>query len=158
MTATAHALVAAAIVAAIPDPRISLPLALTSHFIMDAIPHWDFGTNWRARSKTATGTAAIIDTLLGFTLAYFVFGGKVEAPILFSGVALGNLPDWLEAPYYLFFAKRNKKGLDGKAPFWEKLTYRIYKLENVFHAKAELPFGLITQVCVVAFFLLLLVK
>lgn len=158
MTATAHALVAAAIVAAIPDPRISLPLALASHFVMDAIPHWDFGTNWRARSKTATGAIAIFDTLLGFTVAYFAFGGKVELPILLAGVTLGNLPDWLEAPYYIFFAKRNKKALTGKATFWEKLTYRIYKTENVFHAKAQLPFGLVTQVVTVVFFLLLLAR
>lgn len=158
MTATAHALVAAAIVAAIPDPRISLPLAFTSHFIMDAIPHWDFGTNWRARSKTATGAVAILDTLLGFTVAYFAFGGKVDLPILVAGVSLGNLPDWLEAPYYLFFAKQHKKELALNAPPLEKLTYKIYKTENTFHAKAQLPFGLITQIITVAFFLLLVAR
>jgi len=155
MTATAHALVAGAIVASIPNPAISLPLALTSHFVMDAVPHWDFGTNWRNRSKTITGTIAIADTILGFTLAYFLFGGKVAVPILFVGVALGNLPDWMEAPYYLFFAKPDKKMPTKNAGFWEKLTYNIYKTENLFHTKAEAPFGILTQVATVTFFLLL---
>ena len=108
MTSTAHALVSGAIVAAVPNPALSLPLAFLSHFIMDAVPHWDFGTNWRSRSKSATGAIAIIDTVLGFTVAYFVFGGKVDLWLLFAAVALGNLPDWLEAPYYIFFAENNK--------------------------------------------------
>jgi hypothetical protein len=158
MTATAHALVSGAIVAAIPDPSISLPLIFTSHFIMDAVPHWDFGTNWRARTKFETGAVAIFDTVLGFTLTYFVFGGKVELPLLLLAMSLGNLPDWLEAPYYIFFAKQDKKAPTEKASFWEKLTFRIYKMENAFHTKAQFPFGFITQVATVAFFLLLLKK
>lgn len=156
MTATAHALVSGAIVASVHNPLLALSLVLASHFLMDAVPHWDFGTNWRARSKWSTGAIAIFDTLMGFTLAYFVFGGKVAIPILFLAVALGNLPDWLEAPYYIFFAKNDKKEPNKNCSFWEKFTYKIYKLENVFHSKAQAPFGIYTQFAVVAFFLLLL--
>jgi hypothetical protein len=97
-----------------------------------------------------------LDTIVGFTVAYFVFGGKVALPTLLLAVSLGNLPDWLEAPYYIFFAKQDKKAPIPQASFWEKLTYRIYKMENVFHTKAQFPFGLITQVATVTFFLLLL--
>jgi hypothetical protein len=158
MTATAHALVSGAIVAAIPNPAISLPLVFASHFILDMIPHWDFGTNWRGRTKSNTGIIAIIDTLLGFTLTYFLFIGKVSAPLLLTASALGNLPDWLEAPYYIFFAHQNKKDLTASSSFWEKLTYAIYKTENIFHTKAQFPFGAITQIVTVAFFLLLLSK
>ena len=157
MTATAHALVSGAIAAAIPNPAISLPLAFTSHFVMDAVPHWDFGTNWRSRPKAITGTVAILDTVLGFTVAYFAFGGKVALPVLLAAVALGNLPDWLEAPYYIFFASHNHNGPGKNAGFWEKFTYAIYKKENFFHTKAQYPVGVITQVLTVAFFLLLLV-
>jgi hypothetical protein len=156
MTATAHALVSGAIAAAIPNPYISLPLAFISHFIMDAIPHWDFGTNWRSRSKSETGLVAILDTIIGFTVTYFVFGGKVALPTLMAAASLGNLPDWLEAPYYIFFARQDKKVPGPRANFWEKLTFDIYKMENVFHAKAQFPFGVITQVVTVAFFFLLL--
>lgn len=156
MTATAHALVSAAIAAAIPNPALSLPLAFTSHFIMDVIPHWDFGTNWRDRSKSQTGMIAIIDTLIGFTVAYFLFAGKVSTPILLAAVTLGNLPDWMEAPYYIFFAKHKKDYSQETAGFWETVTYRIYKMENIFHTKAQFPFGVITQLATVAFFFLLL--
>ncbi len=157
MTATAHALVAGAIVAALPNhPELALPLAFTSHFIMDAVPHWDFGTNWRMRSKFTTGSIAILDTVLGFTVTYFVFGGKVPLLILLAAMILGNLPDWFEAPYYIFFAKNKGSGPKKDAGFWERLTYGIYKTENVFHAKAQYPLGLITQVVTVGFFILLL--
>lgn len=156
MTATAHALVSAAIAAAVPNPAVSLTLAFTSHFIMDVIPHWDFGTNWRSRSKSATGLIAILDTIIGFTLAYFLFSGKVSTPLIFAAVAMGNLPDWMEAPYYIFFASQKKEQLTDTAPFWEKVTYNIYKIENVFHTKAQYPFGLITQVLTVLFFFALL--
>ena len=155
MTATAHALVSAAIVAAIPNPEISLPLVFASHFIMDAVPHWDFGTNWRGRSKFDTGVIAICDTILGFTVAYFAFGGKVDLPLLLAAVSLGNLPDWLEAPWYIFFAKNDSKEAPRRG-FWQKLTYRIYRMENVFHTKAQMPLGLATQIATVLFFLLLL--
>jgi hypothetical protein len=79
-----------------------------------------------------------------------------QLPILLLAVALGNLPDWLEAPYYLFFAKPDKKGPTKTSGFWEQLTYKIYKLENIFHSKAPAPFGVYTQIATVAFFFLLL--
>ena len=156
MTATAHALVSAAIAASVPNPALSLPLAFASHFVMDVIPHWDFGTNWRSRSKAATGAIAIFDTIIGFTLAYFLFAGKVSTPILFLAMSLGNLPDWLEAPYYIFFASQKKDYQKNAASILETLTYRIYRIENLFHTKATFPFGLITQIFTVGFFLLLL--
>ena len=156
MTATAHALVSAAIVAAVPNPYISLPLAFASHFIMDVIPHWDFGTNWRSRSKTATGLVALVDTLIGFTVTYFLFSGKISVPMIFAAASVGNLPDWMEAPYYIFFATQKKEHLEQSAGFWEKVTYNIYKIENIFHTKAQYPFGVFTQIATVLFFFALL--
>jgi hypothetical protein len=156
MTATAHALVSAAIARAVPNPYLAIPLAIASHFIMDTVPHWDIGADWRERSKTMTGALAIFETVLGITLTYFLFRGKVETPLLFSTMIAGELPDWLEAPWYIFFADKNKKGASNKAGFWERVSYRIYRRENIFHSKADLPFGLMTQIATVAFFLLLL--
>lgn len=156
MTATAHALVAGAIAARVGNPFIAVPLAIASHFIMDCVPHWDFGTHWRSRSKTATGTYAIIDTLVGITVAYFLFSAKVEVVPLMATVIAGVLPDWLETPWYIFFAHQKKHEPGTKAGFWEHVTFNIYKLENQFHAKAEFPFGAITQLATVAFFLLIL--
>lgn len=156
MTATAHALVSAAIARAVPNPYLAIPLAISSHFIMDTVPHWDIGADWRSRPKIMTGALAIAETVLGITLTYFLFRGKVETPFLLSTMIAGELPDWLEAPWYIFFANKNKSRVSKKAGFWERVSYRIYRRENIFHSKADLPFGLLTQIVVVAFFLLLL--
>ncbi len=156
MTATAHALVAGAIARAVGDPILAPALSFTSHYIMDAVPHWDVGTNWRSRSKMATGIIAIAETILGITLAYFLFAGKVAPLILLTTIIASELPDWLEAPWYIFFAKQKGNGPSKKASVWEKLTYAIYKTENLFHAKAQLPLGLLTQIVTVAFFLVVL--
>src|SRR3989304_10373917 len=102
VTATADAIVTGAIAQKFPDPFLAPLLAFVSHFVMDAVPHWDFGTNWRSRTKTKTGVVAIFDTILGFSLAYFLFAGKVESLPLILALIAGNLPDWLEAPYYIF--------------------------------------------------------
>ncbi len=156
MTATAHALVAGAIAAKFPDPLTASTLAFISHFIMDAIPHWDMGTHWRLRSKYTTGVLAIAETTLGITVAYLVFGGKIGLPFLATVVLFSLLPDWLETPWYIFFASQTHDEPKKNAGFWEQLTYRIYKLENVFHTKANFPLGLITQIITVAFFFVLL--
>lgn len=156
MTATAHILVAGAIVSKIPNPYISLPLVFASHFVMDAVPHWDFGTNWRRRPKRMTAVLAIAETLVGLGVGYLVWSTQVAPTTLAAASVLSILPDWLESPWYIFFANAQKHGPAKQAGFWEKLTFRIYKTENIFHTKAQFPLGLITQVATVAFFLLLL--
>ncbi len=158
MITTAHAIVAGAIAAKFPDPAVSIPLAFTSHFIMDAIPHWDIGTNWRKRSKAVTGFLAIAETLIGITVSYFIYSGKVSFLPLTAVIFVALLPDWLEAPWHIFYANSNKHEPSGNAGFPERLAYEIYRTENFFHAKIQCPFGLITQILVVIFFLVLLQK
>jgi len=155
MIATAHALVAGAIASRVQNPYLAASLTLSSHFVMDSIPHWDFGTNWRSRPKWVTGAISIAETLLGITVAYFLFRQKVPAPILLTMIAISILPDWLETPYYIFFARRNKSGPAKNAPFLEKLTYRIYKIENKYNTKTTPIVGTITTILTVIFFVLL---
>lgn len=156
MTATAHALIAGAIASKIPDPALAVVLSFASHFIIDAVPHWDMGTNWRSRSKNTTGVLAIIDTVIGITVTYFFYSGKVAFLPLSACILAAELPDWLETPWYIFFASQDKHKPGPKAGFFEKLTYKIYRWENAFHTKAQFPFGFVTQIATVAFFLLLL--
>lgn len=156
MTATAHALVAGVIAKSVPDTATASMLALASHYIMDCVPHWDFGTNWRTRSKTKTGALAIADTVIAFTVAYILFAGKVGVvPITIVTIA-SLLPDWLETPWYIFFARQNKHEPGARAGMWERMAYAIYKIPNAFHTKAQFPLGLFTQIATVAFFWVLL--
>ena len=105
MTSTAHTLVAGAIARHFSDPITSSILAICSHYIMDSIPHWDFGTNWRGRPKHHTGVIAIADTLIGFVASYMIFGRLLPFGLWATTVVFSVLPDWLETPWYIFMPK-----------------------------------------------------
>jgi len=156
MLETTHALVAGAIAAHTKDPVTAITLSFLSHFLLDAVPHWDFGTNWRQRRKLYTGIVAITDVAIGFGLGYLLFGNTVALPLLFGAITASMIPDWLEAPWYIFFATHAKKEPAKHAGFFERFTYGIYQLESKFHHKTEFPLGVITQVVAVAFFFYLL--
>jgi len=151
-----HALVAGVIAKDTQNPATAITLSFISHFILDAVPHWDFGTNWRGRRKLFTGIIAIADVFLGFILGYVLFKDSVPLSLLFACITASMIPDWLEAPWYIFFATHTKKEPAKNAGFFEHLTYRIYKIENSFHSKTGFPLGVITQIIVLAFFFLLL--
>ena len=152
----AHTLVAGAIASQVGNPVLAPTLALASHFFLDNIPHWDFGADWRKRTKLTTGIFAIIDTAIGFGIAYYLYHSSVSSYTLLLSLVLSVLPDWLEAPWYIFFADPKRIGLTPKAKTLEKICYGFYKLTNFAHAKAPFPWGFITQVATVTFFLLLL--
>ncbi len=156
MTATAHALVAGALASRFSDPGVAGIMALASHFIMDSIPHWDFGTNWRSRAKKTTGFFAIAETIVGIALSYYFFGQHLPLVLWATTVMAAIIPDWLETPWYIFYAHQNKHAPLKNAGVLEKVSYAFYKIPNVFHAKAQLPLGVVTQVATVVFFVFLL--
>jgi hypothetical protein len=156
MLETTHALIAGTIAIHTKDPAAAITLSFLSHFLLDAVPHWDLGSNWRKRRKLYTGVAAIIDVIVGFGLGYLMFGTSVPLPLLFAAITASMLPDWMEAPWYIFFANHQKKEPAKQAGFFEKLTFWIYKIENQFHNKTGFLFGIITQIVAVGFFFFLL--
>ena len=156
MTATAHALVAGAIATRFSDPVTASLLALTSHYIMDSIPHWDFGTNWRNRPKQNTGLFAVAETSFGIGVSYYFFGQYVFFTLWAITVLFALIPDWLETPWYIFFANPKKHVPTASAGPLERMTFMLYKIPNMFHAKAQLPLGLITQIITVGFFVFIL--
>jgi len=156
MTATAHTLVAGAIAAKFPDPTTAASLALLSHFIMDTVPHWDIGTSWRSRPKHHTGFWAILETTIGIGVGFWFFQEAAPLFTLTLAIVFSVLPDWLETPWYIFYASNVHRKPAKGARIWEKLSYRIYKAENYFHTRAQFPLGVLTQVVTVIFFLVLL--
>lgn len=131
MTATAHAVVGAAIAAGTPLP-ISLPLALTSHFLLDLVPHWDFGTHFNNRPRYVSTILAAADVLFGLALVYFVFGSYVNPANLWLTVLASQLPDWIGAPYLFFNLKL-------------KPAQVVLNFQRRFHGRLDLPWGIVTQ-------------
>lgn len=143
MTVTAHALVGGAIAAAIPNPVLGVTLAIASHPILDMIPHWDEGWNWRNKTKIRLFTEATTDLVIGLSLSYFLFGQNVNL-IYFLACLFGAVFwDMMEAPY-LLFGKKIK-------PF-----YWFYTTQSKIQGKLKLPWGILTQVATVMVVVLIL--
>ena len=143
MTAISHALIGASLAAGIPHPAVAVAASLVAHFVCDAIPHWDIGTNWRLRPKVITGSLAILENIFALWGLFFLFSPFIRnQTVLFLCLAASLVPDWLEAPYYLF---------PKSAP---KIFYHIYKFQSRFHGRLQPPVGILIQIAVVSLFLI----
>ena len=142
MTETAHLILGAAIASKMPNPILASILAVGSHIILDIVPHWDTGTNWRKRSVKKTVLYTGIDLGLGTAIGLVLFAKTTPLPYLLFIMFLSTLPDWLEAPYFFGF----------KIPPFSS----IYKIQHILHKKKQLPWGLITQLAFLAVLLFIL--
>ena len=138
MTATGHALVGTVIAAKVGNPALAIPIALASHFLCDALPHWDTGYDRENQSKTRFVAATAIDVVLGFVLSWtliVLFFPSTNLLYAFLIIIVSELPDWLTAPYLFFDLKIQ--------PFLS-----IYKLQKKFDTELDLPWGFINQAAV----------
>lgn len=145
MTATAHALIGAAIAAKVINPFLAIPLAIISHFALDLVPHWDAGTNHRQKTKKKLKIEATVDVLLGFALSFLLFGSSVNPIYLFIMIIAAQLPDWIEAPYWIF-------GVNLPPFTW------MYQISHRVQSRLQLPWGLVTQIVIVGTFVFLALK
>ncbi len=110
MLSIAHVTTGAFIATKIPNPFIATPLILASHYLLDAIAHWDAGTGLSSGKKTPRQAfmAEIPDLILSllFVLFFFQLGHPLHLTIKglapYWGGFLGLLPDFLEAPKNFF--------------------------------------------------------
>ncbi len=108
MTATNHALAGAVIGLSITQPAIALPLALLSHFVLDAIPHLgldEFGGHLKAKKmfKWMIGLDAV------FLAAVMIWLYVIHAPLLvFACLFLAGSPDFIWAYRYVFKERLGK--------------------------------------------------
>lgn len=137
MTATAHALVGTVIAAKIGNPALAIPIAIASHVVTDAIPHWDTGSHRKEKTWNALVGHTFLDVVLGFILSflliYFIFPGTSYIYAFVMIIAAQSF-DWLTAPYYFLKYQAFK-------PF--------YRLQKSFENEIDKPWGIITQVATV---------
>lgn len=152
MLLTPHTLVGVAVASVIKNPVIAFPVAVGMHYLGDLVPHWDFFSNTREEERVsgwrplavagelslavAAGTASVLyalwlvnDPALSFRMLICGIGGVI--PDLLSGLTM-----------YL-------KDLNG----FMKLNNRI---QSKLQFQASLPWGILTQV-LVSFFSVLVI-
>src|SRR5437588_210970 len=98
MRATTHALTGAAIGFLIRQPLAAIPLSVASHFVCDALPHFDKDTSHKAswhRSKTFK-RALVADTIGCLVLvSYLAFNHPVHWLLAVVCAFMATSPDLL---------------------------------------------------------------
>lgn len=122
MLETPHVLVGAAIAVKIPNPLISIPLAFSSHFILEKVPHWNphLNTEIKKYKKVAKASTNIViaDVLLslgsGFFIATSAASDFSHAVWIILACFASVLPDVIEGPYFFLGLKSKfiKKWID----------------------------------------------
>ena len=111
MLSISHATTGAVIAAKLGNPYLAIPLIIASHYLEDAVPHWDAGTGLGSGKKTRQSALrdGIIDLLLaGIIVLVFYYPQFPIVPNLahasvwnfapYWGAFFGLLPDFLESP------------------------------------------------------------
>ena len=125
MTLTTHAAIGAALGSTIGDPALGFLLGLTSHLLVDMIPHGDNNLNdgYRKSNKKKAGVAYVtIDAILAILFLMSVISGRPDdiSNFAFSAAVTGSvLPDLLVGFKEIF--PRNP------------LLKKIYKIHFFFH-------------------------
>lgn len=136
MTATAHALVAAAIATTVKDPAIGISLSFLSHPLLDMVPHWDAGWGWRQKTKKRLFFEGTFDLALGAVLAmlvWYLMTPHTPFWYLVACVFASEVLDLAEIPYWFWK--------------WDFPPFSwIYKFQHEIQGKAKLPWGIVTQV------------
>ncbi|OGY25256.1 MAG: hypothetical protein A2864_01265 [Candidatus Woykebacteria bacterium RIFCSPHIGHO2_01_FULL_39_12] len=97
MLSTPHLLTGAAIVKLIPEPTIALPVAFASHFVLDAIPHWD-GSPRPPYSNTIKINIAI-DYIFGLLAVIILSTGDARFLWIVAGAITATVPDFIMGFY-----------------------------------------------------------
>lgn len=107
MIATNHALTGAAIVLAVKQPALALPLAFLSHFLLDAIPHFGIhedepvkrNGHWLFKSVVSVDVICAVAALIAVPL---LFDGAVSAWLILLGMLAGIAPDSVWIYRYIY--------------------------------------------------------
>lgn len=115
MTATNHTLTGALIVGAVANPLVALPLALGSHFVLDALPHYG-----GAISHTTTKYKFILATdclMAASVLSLIVITRPEHWVLMFLCAVVAASPDLLWLPYWIDDLKGKPRELSKLARF-----------------------------------------
>jgi hypothetical protein len=121
MTLTTHMAVGTAVASLFPhNPALGFGVAFLSHFVLDAIPHWDYPIDVKSDGKNSMNNDIVLgigflksfikicfDGFLGLILSALFLTFLLKSggygyqflSILFSGAVGGALPDFLQLVY-----------------------------------------------------------
>ncbi len=141
MILATHAIVGAAAASFFPEKSLlAFSVAFTSHFLLDAIPHWDYRLRSEAEDHTfgskitfdkdllVDGLKVGSDLLVGFLTLIIIFNNSQPIYIIILGALGGVFPDPLQFVHNAWFKREPLTTIqrfhiwihDKKRPFREK--------------------------------------
>lgn len=152
MLLTPHTIVGVAIATTVPNPFVAVPLSFLMHFMGDLVPHWDFYTHtdradrvigWRPLAVMADLSIGVAVGVTFTTYALWVTKSPpLSLNIFLCGIA-SVLPDALTGPSLY----------TSKPPKFFKL---IHKIQSKLQTPANLPWGIVSQIIIAVFCLLVI--
>lgn len=149
MLLTPHVLVGTAIAVTLQNPVLAVPLSFVMHFMGDLVPHWDFYSNttdeqrthgWRPIAVMADlGLAVAIGVTFTLYALWILQMPNLALNIFLCGIA-SVLPDAISSV-----------AIFNGQPWPVKI---IFKLQAILQFQAPLPWGIISQLIVIAVSLL----
>jgi len=131
MPITPHMLVGAAIGTQSPNLLIAFCLGLVSHYLLDALPHWDYlPKDWLRKigiTRPDHFKKIGLDFILGAMIVSILTWSYPQKLLILAGITAALLPDFFQLIYYTFKIK------------WLKPLSRFHKK---IHLYDELPFRL----------------
>lgn len=136
MRAINHSLTGALIGLTISQPVIAIPLALASHFVLDAVPHFDITKNkkqWIASKRFRY--LLYLDAALCFMLVVTLFANQPVNWLLASVCAfVAAAPDLISIDYYRHVLGRKK----WQPSLYSKFAHKIQWFERPIGAVVEI--------------------
>lgn len=112
MLETPHVVVGAAIATKVANPLLSIPLAFASHFVLEAIPHWNphINTEMKNHGKVSVNSKKVIALDVGLSLISGFYIASLsptttQAFVVLLACFAAVIPDLIEAPYYFWKSK-----------------------------------------------------
>ncbi len=140
MTATNHALTGAIIGLVVGQPLIAIPLAVLSHFVLDAVPHFGTGTPDKVAYKTnAFRNYLIAEAAICFLLVCLLVVTQPANYMLAAICAfVAAAPDLLSINQYI----KIRHGKVWKPGLYSRFAKRIQWFERPIGAAVELTWAI----------------
>ncbi len=138
---TPHVIVGAAIATKVGNPLLAIPLAFTSHFILEKVPHWNPHLNTETEkygkpTKKSTYIVIADSTLAllsGLVIAQQALPNLLSFLTILASSFVAVLPDLVEAPYFFLNLRSRKirrwinfqKSLQVDAPFFPGILSQV---------------------------------
>jgi len=144
---TPHVIVGAVIATKTANPFLALPLAFSSHFILEKIPHWNPHI-FKEKEKTGKISPKSIKIIIfdaslalfsGLFLSFRMLPNLTHALTVFFACFFAVLPDIIEIPFYF---SKNKKP-------WLKPIKKWVVFERSIQKHVSFLPGVLTQIIII---------